>query len=290
MKKLIFALGLAVIFSFGAAATEITDFDKDFVENSSSTTYEEWTGGYAPSEINTAVQIMDIGRRLGNGIRYQEKVQNDPNPYNKGNPAYKYSSARIYSGAKRGADVLLIGHTATVDTFKCLKLIIRGYLESAFNYSPEQAKLLAEKICYWNTNNYENHSYFDRTFENEVKTVFEGRFEHIGLSSSNKDWKGSIIIIPHIFNEPVSEVYETNENYETPEEIQTPEVDTMEETFTPEESEVSEKSYEAAPVSEPVRIAKSNSLFGLDTKMIILIGIAVLVIIGLIVMLVMLVR
>lgn len=300
MKKFVLALGLTVLFSFGVTAQESTNLDEDFVKNSSSAaSYEEWTGGYAPNEINTAVQIMDIGRRLGNGIRYQEKVQNDPNPYNKGNPAYKYSSARIYGGSKRGADVFLIGHTATVDTIKCLKLIIRGYLETAFSYSPEQSRILAEKICYWNTNNYENHDYFDSTFEASVKSVFDGRYERIGLSSSYKDWKGSILVIPHVLTGNAS--YEPSEPAE---ETQTPEVDAMEEPefvpepepYTEEESysnsgsQYENKSYEAAPVREPVRIAKRNSLFGLNTTMVILIGVALLVVIALIIILVTMLR
>ena len=198
MKKLLFAIGLVSLVTFFANAQEKIDIDTDFVADSNRTSYEEWTGGYSPEEINTASEIMDIGRRLGRGIKYQESVQNDPNPFNKGNPAYKYSAARVYGSEKRGADVILIGHTATVDTVKCLKLIIRGYLESAFAYNTEDSKRLAEKICYWNTNNFDNKSYFDSNFESAVSSVFEGRFEHVGLSSSYKEWKGTILVIPHI--------------------------------------------------------------------------------------------
>lgn len=198
MKKLLFAIGFVSFVTFFANAQEKINIDTDFVADSSRTSYEEWTGGYSPEEINTASEIMDIGRRLGRGIKYQESVQNDPNPFNKGNPAYKYSAARIYGTEKRGADVILIGHTATVDTVKCLKLIIRGYLESAFAYNTEDSKRLAEKICYWNTNNFDNRTYFDSNFESAVSDVFSGRFEHIGLSSSYKEWKGTILVIPHV--------------------------------------------------------------------------------------------
>lgn len=198
MKKILFAICLVSLVTFFANAQEKIDIDTDFVADSNRTSYEEWTGGYSPEEINTASEIMDIGRRLGRGIKYQESVQNDPNPFNKGNPAYKYSAARVYGSEKRGADVILIGHTATVDTVKCLKLIIRGYLESAFAYNAEDSKRLAEKICYWNTNNFDNRAYFDSNFESAVLSVFDGRFEHVGLSSSYKEWKGTVLVIPHV--------------------------------------------------------------------------------------------
>ena len=198
MKKLLFALGFISFVSLFANAQEKINIDTEYVAEAGSASYEEWTGGYSPEEINTASEIMDIGRRLGRGIKYQESVQNDPNPFNKGNPAYKYSAARIYGSTKRGADVILIGQTATVDTIKCLKLILRGYLESAFGYGPEDSKRLAEKICYWNTKGFDDFSYFNSRFEGSVSSVFSGYYNHIGLSSSYKDWKGSILVIPHV--------------------------------------------------------------------------------------------
>ncbi len=222
MKKLIFVCGLSFLFSFFAVAQQDISVDSDFVTESEKSSYEEWTGGYAPEEINTAQQIMDIGRRLGNGIRYQESVENDPQPYNKGNPAYKYSAARVYGKNARGADLILIGHTATVDTIKCLKMIIRGYLETAFGTSREDAIRLAEFICYWNTNNYGNTNYFASGFESEVLSVFDGRYDHVGLSNSYKDWKGSILVIPHVFaGAPVEEVAEAPET-------EAPEIDSAE--------------------------------------------------------------
>ena len=198
MKKLFLALSFVSFVSLFANAQEKINIDTEYVAEAGSASYEEWTGGYSPEEINTASEIMDIGRRLGRGIKYQESVQNEPSPFNKGNPAYKYSAARIYGSTKRGADVILIGQTATVDTIKCLKLIIRGYLETAFGYGPEDSRRLAEKICYWNTNGFDDFSYFNSRFEGAVSSVFSGHFSHIGLSSSYKDWKGSILVIPHV--------------------------------------------------------------------------------------------
>lgn len=208
-KSLISLCFVSVLFSGFSlfAQSEITrkvTLDSSYINSNTAASYKEWTGTYSPSEINTAQQIKDIGHRLGNGITYQESVQDEELPYNKGNPAYKYSSARIYGKDKRGADVLLIGQTATVDTIKCLKLIIRGYLESAFGCSEIAARGIAEDICYWNTNNYGNNDFFASNFEDGVTEVFAGRYKNVGLSENYKDWKQSIIVIPHEFAVPAS--------------------------------------------------------------------------------------
>lgn len=212
MKKSFLFFGFvftALIMTSFAFGQESINIDTDYINSSKAASYKEWTGGYAPYEINTAEQIRDIGRRLGRGIKYQESVQNDPNPYNKGNPAYKYSSARIYGKDKRGADVILIGRTATVDTIKCLKMILRGYLEAAFGYSDMDARAVAENICYWNSNNYNNTEMFSTKFENALMTVFDGYYKNIGLSESYTDWKESILIIPHAFVETATAIEET---------------------------------------------------------------------------------
>ena len=204
--------GFSLFAQAGSDVKRKASLDSSYINTSTAANYKEWTGGYAPEEINTAQQIKDIGIRLGKGITYQENVQDEALPYNKGNPAYKYSSARIYGQNKRGADVLLIGQSATVDTVKCLKLIIRGYLENAFGCSEASAKILAEEICYWNTNNYGNKDFFNSSFEAGVTDVFAGRYKNIGLPENYRDWKQSIIIIPHEFTKSaeayVEPVYE----------------------------------------------------------------------------------
>ena len=68
MKKLLFALGFISFVSLFANAQEKINIDTEYVAEAGSASYEEWTGGYSPEEINTASEIMDIGRRLGRGI------------------------------------------------------------------------------------------------------------------------------------------------------------------------------------------------------------------------------
>lgn len=253
MKKSVLFFGLVLSSIFTVFASEKTSgVDSDFLYENNQAVYQEWTGGYSPSEINTANQIKDIGRRLANGIRYQEEVQEEPQPFNKGNPAYKYSAARVYGNEKRGADILLIGETATVDTIKCLKMILQGYIENAYGYEPEAAWKLAEAVCYWNTNNF-NNSEIVETFEENVKEVFAGYYTKTGLSEDYHQWKKSILLIPHIFTKPAVE--EAPAPQETVEEAvveETAEISEEAEEVQEVEAEETEESEEEAPSEEPV--------------------------------------
>ena len=213
IKKAVMAFTGLLFSSFLAFSQEMKgSIDVDFFSGEESASYTEWTGGYSPSEINTRSQIKDIGRRLANGIQYQETEENDPFPYNKGNPAYKYSAARVYGSTKRGADVILIGETATVDTIKCLKMILQGYVENAYGISSAESESLAQALCNWNTALY-NNSYLLNQFEDGVKDVFSGYATKTGLSTSFREWKKSVLIIPHVFTPvQVAEAVEESEN------------------------------------------------------------------------------
>ncbi|MCR5401826.1 MAG: hypothetical protein K6E78_09575 [Treponema sp.] len=201
IKKAVMAFAGLLFSSFLAFSQEMKgSIDVDFFSGEENASYTEWTGGYSPSEINTRSQIKDIGRRLANGIQYQETEENDPFPYNKGNPAYKYSAARVYGTSKRGADVILIGETATVDTIKCLKMILQGYVENAYGISPSESEGLAQALCNWNTALY-NNSYLLNQFEDGVKDAFSGYATKTGLSNSFREWKKSVLVIPHVFTE-----------------------------------------------------------------------------------------
>ncbi len=216
IKKAVMAFAGLLFSSFLAFSQGLKgSIDVDFFSGEENASYTEWTGGYSPSEINTRSQIKDIGRRLANGIQYQETEENDPFPYNKGNPAYKYSAARVYGTSKRGADVILIGETATVDTIKCLKMILQGYVENAYGISPSESESLAQALCNWNTALY-NNSYLLNQFEDGVKDAFSGYATKTGLSNSFREWKKSVLVIPHVFTPvQVTEAAENENQYES---------------------------------------------------------------------------
>ena len=207
IKKFVF-MELLCLLAFGAvfvASSKETAMDSALFRFDDTPSYEEWTGKYSPEEINTRIQIYDIGRRLGRGISYQERVDNDPFPFVKGNPAYKYSAARIYGNEKRGADIIYIGKTATVDTIKCLKMIVSGYLQQAFAMDEATADTVALTAIYWNTSVFGKTDFFREVFDERVLDVYSDRTNEVGLSSNYRDWPGNTrIVIPHQFASPIA--------------------------------------------------------------------------------------
>ena len=207
LKKFVF-MELLCLIAFGVVffgASKETGIDADVFKFDNIPSYEEWKGTYSPEEINTRIQIYDIGRRLGRGIAYQERVDNDPFPFVKGNPPYKYSSARIYGDQKRGADIIYIGKTATVDTIKCLRMIVSGYLQQAFAMDADTADSVALTAIYWNTSVYGKLDFFREVFDERVLEVYGDRTSEIGLSSNFRDWPGNTkIVIPHQFASPIA--------------------------------------------------------------------------------------
>ncbi len=253
VKKFVF-MELLVLVAVGIvffSTSNESDVNLDLFSVEKNPTYKEWTGSYAPSQINTRRQIYDIGHRLGRGIIYQEQTDNDPLPFVKGNPAYKYSAARIYGDTKRGADIIYLGETATVDTIKCLRMIISGYLQSAFVMSSADSDAAALKICYWNTSVYDNIQFFEETFDEGVLKIFKDKTNKIGLSSNYKDWPGNTrIVIPHTFVAPVAEVTPPVEEIPPVEEV------VQQEEVIPVIEEAPVEQVEAVPVSSP---KKGNS-------------------------------
>ena len=259
MKKTFLALAGVLFCSVFAFSQEMKgSIDTEYLSGEENASYTEWTGGYSPSEINTRAQIKDIGRRLANGIIYQETEQQDPFPFNKGNPAYKYSAARVYGGTKRGADVILIGETATVDTIKCLKMILQGYVENAYGISAGESEAVAQALCNWNTALYKNRSLLNE-FEDGVKNAFSGYSSKTGLSTSYRDWKKSVLVIPHLFTQVQVEAEETA--YEEPQyEYQ------AEPEPAPVEEYVPETKTETKPEYNSYNSSKSNNKYGQNTK------------------------
>ena len=69
--ELLCLIAFGVVF-FGASKE--AGIDADVFKFDDIPSYEEWKGTYSPEEINTRIQIYDIGRRLGRGIAYQERA------------------------------------------------------------------------------------------------------------------------------------------------------------------------------------------------------------------------
>ena len=198
MKKalligLIAVLGAGFLFADDASAA----VDMDFLSKAKKETYIEDNSAVAWKNYNTGKQIRDMGRRLGAEVRYQAEVNKTSFPFSSGYPDYKYKASRVFPGEKAGADVIYIGKAARVGTFKNLNRVLSGYIEKAYGVSMAQADQIAMKVCYWNTNHFNDRAYFRANFEPRVIEVFENRTKTIGLARSYKNWPGNArVVIP----------------------------------------------------------------------------------------------
>ena len=198
MKKvfligMIMLLGAGFLFADDASAA----VDMDILSKATRETYIEDNSSVAWKDYNTGKQIRDMGRRLGAEVRYQAEVNGTLYPFSSGYPDYKYKAARVFPGKKAGADVIYLGRLSKLGTFKNLNRVVSGYIEKAYGVSMEQADQIAMKVCYWNTNHYNDKSYFKENFEVRVLEVFENRTKTIGLARSYKNWPGNArIVIP----------------------------------------------------------------------------------------------
>lgn len=172
--------------------------DTELLASAKKVSYIEDTSPVSKAEYNTREEIKNIGRLLAGTILRQEKNGSASPLYAYGEPAKKYRVSRVYeSELLPGSDVLYLAPNAKVTTAKALFLIVSGYIEKAFSLSEESADLLAKKICYWNTNHYDERNYFEGRFSANVMKAFAGETAVIGLADSYKNWAGHArIVIP----------------------------------------------------------------------------------------------
>lgn len=251
MKKMTFTtclLFLSSVFAFADDAAAAVDMD--FLSKAKRETYIEDTSDVSWKNYNTGKQIRDMGRRLGAEVRFQAEENKSPYPFSSGYPDYKYKAARVFPGNKAGADVVYIGRRARVGTFKNLNRVLSGYIEKAYGVSMEQADQIALKVCYWNTNHYNDRAYFSTRFEHRVLEVFENRTKTLGLARSYKNWPGNArVVIPFTI---VKEI--------VPEAVEPVAAEPEPEVEAPARPDFSyEYTEEAEPEPEPVRPAVTSN-------------------------------
>jgi len=212
--------------------------------------------------FSTGKQIRDMGRRLGAEIKYQAEVNKTEFPYSSGSPDFKYRAARVFPGDKEGADILFINKNARVNTIKNLRRVVSGYIERAYDIPMEQADEIAVKVCYWNTNHYDDKAYFTENFQHRVVEVFSNKTKIIGLARSYKNWPGKARIVI-----PFKLIQETVPNAVEP---QTP----VKEVEAP-----APEPTETAPASEAPAKASSSSFSPIAIALLVLLGLALIVLI-----------
>ncbi|MBR7064811.1 MAG: hypothetical protein IKI31_06675, partial [Treponema sp.] len=207
-KKMLLALVSILFFSLCFAV----EIDTNLLESAKPVSYIEDTNPVSLKEFNTGKQIRDMGRRLGVSIKAQEKTTTEP--FANGAPSFKYSARRVYHSEYRpGADILFIANNATVGTTKCLFRIVSGYIEKAYNIPMEKADKIAEKVCRWNNNHFDDATYFSSNFNPLVMDSFSDKTSVIGLATSYKDWPGKTrIVIPLVFVKQTAPTASTPDN------------------------------------------------------------------------------
>src|SRR5574344_594632 len=74
----------------------------------------------------------------------------------------------------------------------------------------DKADEIAVKVCYWNTNHYDDRAYFKENFQPRVSAVFANRTKIMGLARSYKNWPGKTrLVVPFVLiKESVPEAVE----------------------------------------------------------------------------------
>jgi hypothetical protein len=108
------------------------------------------------------------------------------------------------SGPEAGrldADIFGLGVDVGVDHIRNLRLIIQGYLEGAYAYSPADAALLAEYITVYNAVFRGNWDYFNGRYKTPVLGNLDP--ERTGLSIRFDEWPGrTLMLIPLALGTP----------------------------------------------------------------------------------------
>jgi hypothetical protein len=142
-----------------------------------------------PAVIDSRAAIWGIGNSLGvsvnNGSTHAGQIG-------------RYFVIHCVSQEETGkfdADIFGLGPNAGVDHIRNLRLIIQGYLEAAYHYSPDDAALLAQYITIYNAVFHKNAEYFNANY-NEIVTANLAE-EKAGLPVRYSEWPGqTLIVIP----------------------------------------------------------------------------------------------
>jgi hypothetical protein len=140
-----------------------------------------------PDRIDTRQQIFDIGNTLGLAVRGNAGTAGDASRY--------FVIHRLYPAEfdKLDGDIFGIGANAEVDLIRNLRLIIQGYLEGAYSYSPADAALLAGYISIYNAVHRRDRAYFSRRYKTPLLGDLEEGKE--GLSTRWDEWPGATLML-----------------------------------------------------------------------------------------------
>ncbi|MCL2230263.1 MAG: hypothetical protein FWC01_04150 [Treponema sp.] len=198
----------AVIILIVTAATGFAQVNRDELQDLPPVTFINYEGPHA--RVDTREAIRQIGVSVGRQVNEREGSQAaamdamtleqrraHSYQYNVG-AANRYFVIHCVSGpdgSKLDADILGLGVDAGVDHIRNLRVIIQGYLQAAYNYSPSDALLLAEFITIYNAVYRGNWDYFQNRYKSMVINNLTS--DKAGLSIRYDEWPGrTLILIP----------------------------------------------------------------------------------------------
>ncbi|MDR2101400.1 MAG: hypothetical protein LBP43_02390 [Treponema sp.] len=181
----IYITGIFFLFPSLLGALEV-DTD-ELAKNQAPVFFLNYEGPHA--RIETLEQIRAIGYSLGSAVNSGSERPGQGN---------RYFVIHVVSGAegnKLDADIFGLGVDVGVDHIRNLRLIIQGYLEGAYAYSPRDAALLAEYATIYNAIYRKNWDYFGSRYKTPVMANLSQ--DRVGISIRFDEWPGqTLMVIP----------------------------------------------------------------------------------------------
>ncbi|MDR0324174.1 MAG: hypothetical protein LBI12_06995 [Treponema sp.] len=198
---------LAIIIFFSAASVS-AQVDRDELQGLPPVVFINYEGPHA--RIDTREEIRQLGVVLGQNISEREKglepalaamsiEQRRQYSYLFQTGALnRYFVIHSVSGPEDGkfdADIFGLGVDAGVDHIRNLRTIIQGYLQTAYDYSESDARLLAEYITIYNAVYRGNWDFFVSRYKTPVINNLVR--DRAGLSIRYDEWPGrTLMLIP----------------------------------------------------------------------------------------------
>jgi len=187
MKNYCRALFFGIIFA-GVAGIGYTQIDQgELQKNLAPVSFINFEGPHA--RIETREQIRQIGVGLGQAVKAGGERAGAGSRY------FVIHSVSAPDGNKLDADIFGLGANTGVDHIRNLRTIIQGYLQEAYDYSAQDAALLAEYITIYNAVYRGNWDYFSGRYKKPV--VDNLNPQQAGLATRYTEWPGkTLMLIP----------------------------------------------------------------------------------------------
>jgi len=175
----------AILFSL-TAVLGYSQVNKDELQDLPPVVFINYEGPHAV--LDTREQIRQIGAGLGQQLEGRTQI----------GTLNRYFVIHCVSGPegnKIDSDIMGLGVDTGVDHIRNLRVIIQGYLQTAYNYSDKDAALLAEYITIYNAVYRGNWDYFTSRYKTQV--ISNLTKDKAGLSLRYDEWPGrTLLVIP----------------------------------------------------------------------------------------------